>query len=248
MRERWMLQHSAPDGVSTAYVYTIPSPGSGAASHRDLAQGAPADLSLITVRLPGRESRFSEPLLLDMEAVVAECVENIGRHARDHSKPFLLLGDCSGAFIAYEVARRLERDGPASAGLGVLGQVAPGAWDTSSPMADLPGDRFRTALLEAEIVSADIAASPDRFAFFTPVLRADLRVVELYEWKPEPAPGFPVVVFVDKDADATEQENMRAWTGATRGMVEIVLFPEAEAGRVEVIGAELARLLSVSGC
>ncbi|WP_406730089.1 thioesterase domain-containing protein [Streptomyces sp. NBC_01794] len=97
------------------------------------------------------------------------------RHARGHGELFILLGDCSGAFVAYEVARRLEQEGLALCGLAVLRQVAPSAWGTSSPMAHLPSDHFLKALLKAGIVSSEVAADNNKFSFFEPVLRADLR-------------------------------------------------------------------------
>ncbi|MEU5839988.1 hypothetical protein ABZ820_40960 [Streptomyces diacarni] len=57
----------------------------------------------------------------------------------EHGLPFFLLGECSGAYIAWELGRTPEHAGRYTEALLVLRQVAPVAYDRSVTFAELPG-------------------------------------------------------------------------------------------------------------
>ncbi|MFD9948500.1 thioesterase II family protein [Nonomuraea sp. NPDC059023] len=245
MLERWMLEHRPPNGRTRAVVYTVPAAGAGAAAHRELAGELPDRLAVFSLRLPGRESRFSEPPLRTMTEVIGAYGEKLARHARGHGLPFVLVGDCSGGLIAYELGRSLERreSGPPEA-VAVIGQHAPCAGDAPSALSSLPEDRFRAALVEEGILSSEVAADDAMFAFFGPVVRADLAVAETYRWQARELPRFPIMAFTRDHLDARTEASLLAWTKATRGGVRLVARASSATQLARLLDMELDDLLA----
>ncbi|WP_164990890.1 alpha/beta fold hydrolase [Streptomyces sp. GZWMJZ-114] len=78
--------------------------GAGAAPFRGWGELVPDWISVVGVRLPGRESRLREPLLTSMEDVARHIIAEL----EGPTGPVALFGHCFGGPVAFRVAQLLE--------------------------------------------------------------------------------------------------------------------------------------------
>src|SRR5690349_11564082 len=102
----WFRVGPAQVGTRTA-VFLLPHAG-GAASFFGSWAGRRGALELIPTQYPGREDRFSERALDQIDALAAGF---IGALTPFLGGPFALFGHSMGGMLAYEVARTLRRRG-----------------------------------------------------------------------------------------------------------------------------------------
>jgi surfactin synthase thioesterase subunit len=246
---RWLVDYHDLDATEPNTVaYTVPAAGAGAAAHRVLASAAPAGTATMTVRLPGREARFSEPPLRRMADLVADTGPRLAEHVRAHGLPFVLVGECVGALSAYELARFLAGQGLPPAALLVIGQWGPADRPAEEALHELPGEQFRQALLDHGFVAPEIGDDPDVFAMFEATMRADWALAHAYRWQPGGFADFPVSV-VARTLDGTTAEALRAsWAPTTSGRTSVVTsVAEGYADERDAVSVELTRLAALAG-
>ncbi|MEU8589396.1 thioesterase domain-containing protein [Streptomyces sp. NPDC048664] len=191
-------------------VLIVPHAGAGAASGLAFAEHAPAGWLVATARLPGRESRLREsvpalPGLVDDVVATARALPG--------TAPLIVLGACSGAVIALEAVRTLEREGGATvAGLMVVSQWA--MTERPDPDRRSVSDTDDTAeilqILQeyggADAVPRALAGNPEMLALALPPIVADVRAVEGHRCAPTPPLRCPLLtVFGDEDPLCPEE-------------------------------------------
>ena len=120
----------------------LPHAGGGASSFHPLAALLPRDIEMLTVQLPGRESRLSEPPFRRMAPLVDALTDAIAPLLDD--KPYALFGHSMGALIAYELGRAFERERlPLPRTTIVSGRRAPSVPNTEAPLASPAGRSVR---------------------------------------------------------------------------------------------------------
>src|SRR5882757_3624949 len=101
----------------------VPHAGAGSAAYRQLARQVRDVAQPLIVRLPGRESRLSEPAYTDIRSMVRALVPAVLPHLRGQ---LVLYGHSMGALVAFETARILQfAYGMSPAHLVVSGMEAP---------------------------------------------------------------------------------------------------------------------------
>ncbi|GLW73269.1 thioesterase [Kitasatospora phosalacinea] len=207
MSPRTFTLKGADPAAAALRVLLVPHAGAGASSGLAFAGHAPADWLVATVRLPGRESRIREPVP-ELPGLVEEVAAAAA--ALPGTAPLVVVGVCSGAVIALEAVRALQRDG----GVPVAGLVVVSQW----AVTERPDPGRRTlrdtedvpevlALLEGFGGVPDaLAADPEMLRLLLPGLVGDLRAVEDYRSDPEPLLHCPLLtVFGDEDPLCPEE-------------------------------------------
>src|SRR5690606_21024414 len=128
-------------------LFCFPFGGAGASVFRPWPAGLPAWMEVNAVQLPGREMRVREQPLVRVADAVDGVFAAIGRRGPPH-KPFALFGHSLGAFVAYELARRLTAAGNPPAHLVVSGQRPPDQPDFYPPVSHLNDDDFIATVVE----------------------------------------------------------------------------------------------------
>ncbi|MEU6221067.1 thioesterase domain-containing protein [Streptomyces sp. NPDC047022] len=182
-------------------VLIVPHAGAGAASGRAFADHAPAPWMVATARLPGRESRVRESIPR-LPGLVDDVVAVI--RALPGTAPLVVVGVCSGAVIALEAVRAVQREGGGSvAGLVVVSQWA--VTEKPDPDRRSVGDTDDTGeileiLEEYGGVPELLAGNEEMLRLALPPVVADIRAVEDYSSDPHPPLGCPLLtVFGDED-------------------------------------------------
>ncbi|MFI9388803.1 thioesterase II family protein [Kutzneria sp. NPDC052558] len=205
---RWLVRISG-DETYRHVLYAIPHAGAGAAAVKKTCHALAERCATVAVRLPGRESRMDEEPITDLDVLADELAEQIAGHAG--GRRIFLYGHCSGAVVAYEVARRLpaERLGH----LVVSAHQAPdripaiGAWR-------LPRDPFLARVAADGYLPAEILDEPQLVELVEPALRADYQAVECHRSSMEVL-GTPILALLGTEEHSVDVADVRAWSALT---------------------------------
>lgn len=235
---RWILRQPAA-GPARLRLFCLPFAGGGASSYRGWRDGLPAGVELCALQLPGREARFGEPLLSEMQALVEGTLQAV-LPLRD--RPYAFFGHSMGAVIAYETARRLaECGGPQPALLAVSGRCAPFLQPRVEPMHGLDDDAFIQGLRRLEGTPAEVLENGELMQLLLPILRADFRAIESYRWREGPPLTSRLLVLGGETDPDTDPPALQAWAEVTRGGCRCEILP----GGHFFIASERARVLSI---
>ncbi len=181
--------------------------GGSASFFRDWVNALPADIDLLAIQYPGREDRFSEPCLTDMQRLADGAAHALQGYA---DRPLALFGHSLGAVVAYEVAARLEQRAIAVDHLFVSAHPAPhrqrGGHLHRGPDAALLDDVRRLSEQPNPLLD-----DPALCELFLPGLRSDYRVVETYTCaQPRPL-NSRITVFCPEQDPEIELDEADAW-------------------------------------
>lgn len=204
-------------------LFCFPFAGGGTTPFRGWAEAMPQEVALCPVRLPGRESRLSEPPFRDMSALVAALAEAIPRYL---DRPFAFYGHSMGAAISFELSRALLSKGLSiPAALFVSAARAPHFRQGWVPPPEPSEEEFLRELERLEGIPPEVRQSRELLAVILPALRADAALYRNYVY-PGPVPlNCPVYAYGGRQDPNVRPEHLQGWGQETTGTVHLRLFP-----------------------
>lgn len=195
-----------------ARLYAFPHAGSGPSSMGALARRLGGDVEVWSVNLPGRQSRLAEPPRTDLAALVAILADDLGERS---AGPFALFGYCSGALLAYLVARALAGAGRAPRHLFVASFAAPDVALLARRLHRLPSDRFWERLPVDGGLAPELAAREDLRPVFEPALRGDFALLAGYRHAAGAPLAVPITVLAGRDDTSLTRGSVLGWRRQT---------------------------------
>ncbi len=221
-------------------LFCFPYGGRGASLFRGWQEVLPAEVDVCPVQLPGRENRAREAPFTDVRQLAVELATALGPHL---TLPFALFGHSLGAFVAFELARRLhEQNGPAPIHLFVSGQRAPHWPAPLPPIFHLPDEEFLDEVVRRyDAVPKIVRETPELRDMLLVLLRADFTMNDTYGYGEGARLTCPITCLgADGDPESRE-DDLRAWREHTGGRFEVRMFPGGhffiESARTAVLGA-----------
>jgi medium-chain acyl-[acyl-carrier-protein] hydrolase len=200
----------------------LPYAGGGASIFRGWQDRLPADVEVLAVELPGRESRMREVSFTRLRPLV----DILGRVLEPVlDRPIALFGHSMGALIAFELARTLRRAGRSIQRLFVAGHQAPHAREVETPLHKLPDDAFKSELVRLGGTTQEVISEPELMEIFLPVLRADFALVETYVYTPEPPLSCPISAFGGLADTTVPRARLQAWQDQGDAEFRVRMFP-----------------------
>ncbi len=202
-----------------------PHAGGGAVTFRRWAQLLAPRIEVIALRLPGRESRFGEPPVVGVSALVPKLIDDIGpllgpRHA--------WFGHSMGGLIAFEACRELhDRGGPRPERLVLAATRAPHLPAHRPPVWDASDAEFVERLVELGGVPPDVLRDVTALSVLLPALRADFATAETYR-EPNGEPlDIPINTFGGTADLWATRADLQAWARYSRHECSQTLLPGA---------------------
>lgn len=201
-------------GISGLRLFCFPHVGAGASAF-NVWQPAwmPDNIELWTVRLPGREQRLSEPPFHRMGPFVEALYEVM---AAQLSGPYAFYGHSLGALVAFEMARKIQRQGkPGPIRLLVSAHTAPQLGLCRPVLHNLPDKEFVKALRRFAGTPDEALENEDLMSIMMAVLRADFEVDETYSYEEGQPLDCPISAFGGIDDPDVSQDDLAAWKAHT---------------------------------
>ncbi|HKR50298.1 MAG TPA: alpha/beta fold hydrolase [Pseudonocardiaceae bacterium] len=244
-RSCWVqVSHPRPD--ARLRLICLPAAGGGASRYRDWPAHLPDDVEVVSVQLPGRESRFTEPPIESMEQLTGPLLDGLAGYL---TPPFALFGHSMGALIAFELARRMRRmrpEGLAPVHLFASGCRAPHLPSRSPDRHPLPAPEFLAAVGELGGIPPELLAEGQLLEAMLPTLRSDFTLRETYLFRLGAPLSCPVSAFGGLQDEEVPPEDVRAWSRHTSGTFRVHLLPgghffvnSARAELLRLVGSEL---------
>jgi medium-chain acyl-[acyl-carrier-protein] hydrolase len=204
----------------------------------------PETIQLCAIQLPGRETRFAEPLIDQMDRMVDRLAEEL---ATEVELPYVVYGHSMGARIGFELVRAFRRLGlPQPAHLFV------GACDAPSrarpPRQGLMLHEAPDAVLISHLADFGGAAravfdNAELMNLLLPIYRADLALNERYLFTEEPPLDCPITAFGGCNDRNVSMGALEDWRLQTRADFELCMVEGAHFFLKDAVGSFLPMLL-----
>ena len=197
--------------------------GGSASSFATWHRFLPPEIEVCSVQLPGRETRRSEPFIVEMARLLERLTPAL---APAHDRPVALLGYSLGAVIAFEYARTLRRCGLAGPVQLLVAAARPPQDRSYQPISHLPRPDFLRAIAQRyDGIPKPILEDPELLEYFLPVLQADLRLLESHHYVAEEPLACPITAFGGTEDPRVSREQLDAWAAQTSSSFRSRLFP-----------------------
>jgi natural product biosynthesis luciferase-like monooxygenase protein len=208
-------------GAAPRYLFCLPYAGGNASLFRDWPDALAGRASVVPLRLPGRLDRLAEPAVPDLGTLVDGIA---GELAAALDRPYALFGVSMGALVAFELGRRLTRDGAAPERLFVASYRAPRLPQHRPLLHALPPGDLVGVLRRIGAAPPGLLDSPELMRAMLPTIRADFAVTETYRYSPGPALPAPITVLRGRDDGAATEAQVAGWRDESSRPVEFVVL------------------------
>lgn len=207
----WIVR-TKPSPRARLRLFCFPCGGVGASPYKQWPEALGPLFDVCALHPPGREARRSEATITAIEPYLDQVVEAL-RPLLD--KPFAFFGHSVGALVAFEVTRRLRREGaPLPVHLFVSGRHAP-QWLLEERAQLLPDPEFIALLRTLNGLPAAVLESRELMEVMLPILRADCVLHESYVYADEPPLEVPIAAFAGVDDPTAVEAQLLAWGAQT---------------------------------
>lgn len=197
--------------------------GGSASAYREWAKDLADHAELVAIQLPGRESRFNEPLLDNISDIVDRLCLNFNGYL---DKSFIFFGHSIGALIAFELVRALRRKGMLQPKhLIVSGTKAPQVPLKRAPIYNLPDSKLIEEIRKYNGIPSTILEDKELMAIFLPIIRADFCISETYKYTSEEPLTYPITALGGLSDDTFDSEDLLKWQEQTSSLFEYDLLP-----------------------
>ncbi|NOK63905.1 MAG: thioesterase [Chloroflexi bacterium AL-W] len=218
----WFV-HTRPNPQARLRLFCFPYAGGGASVFRLWANEMPAQVEVLAIQPPGRETRLSEKAFTRM----APYVQNIAREIAPYTdKPFAFFGHSLGARVSFELARSLRRNAmPTPVQLFVSGNPAPHIPDPDPPIYHLPDSEFIQELRGYNGTPNEVLEHEELMELLLPLLRADFELHDTYTYTSDEPLDCPIFAFGGLRDPDVSQDDLTAWRKQTSNSFNLRMFP-----------------------
>jgi len=208
----WLRRFRPPVHDTPFHLVCLPHAGGSASYFFPMAGALDIEIDVLAAQYPGRQDRHREPAMDDIEALADRLTAAV--HALT-DRDVVLLGHSMGALVAFEMARRLERDGRPPRHLVVSGRRPP----SPVPRGEVHTWSDRAVIAELRALGGDEMPLPgdEVLQLALPAIRADYRALETYADRLGAPLNCPVTAMCgDRDGHA-DAHDMNGWNSHTTG-------------------------------
>ncbi len=219
--EPW-IAYAQPRPDARLRLFCFHFAGGAASAFRGWQDALPAGVEVRAIQLPGRENRLREGLLDSMDAVLPPLTRPVLELL---DLPAVFFGHSMGALVAFEFIRALRRSGqPLPLHFFPAGRRNPGTPCRFPDIHDLPRADLLEAMRKYGGTPDAILNDPEMMELILPIVRADFKILETYQFRGEAPLDLPITVYAGHQDIRTNQAELRAWGKQTTGPFALRMF------------------------
>ncbi|GEO09793.1 thioesterase II family protein [Segetibacter aerophilus] len=208
--------------MSNITVFCLPFAGGSKYSLAFLKKVLPKNISCHFLEYRGRGTRAKEDFAENISEVVDDVFKSITPLL---DKPYAIYGHSMGAKIAYLLTLRIREEGKKMPiHLFVSGTDGPSVPARKSPKHLLPKNEFVTAVKELGGLPDEILGHEEMLEYFEPILRADFKISESYQYEGTEPLKIPLTVMVG-DKEDMQEEDILQWQNETLIPIKLYRLP-----------------------
>lgn len=143
------------------------------------------NIILKPIEYAGRGKRIREDFYADVASAVNDIYEQIAKYIDEYE--FAIFGHSMGTVVAYEVCKKIRKiSGKEPLYIFVSGRYPPHIKKKGDIIYNLPDDEFKRAILKIGGTPKEVFENKDLAALFLPIIRADYKIIELYDFNGAP--------------------------------------------------------------
>ncbi|MFF4583276.1 thioesterase II family protein [Streptomyces sp. NPDC001389] len=232
------IRRFEPRPDSSVRLVCLPHAGGSASFYLPVARAMPDFADVLCVQYPGRQDRRAEPLVDSIPELADQVFTALLPWA---DRPLAFFGHSMGASVAFEVARRFEREkGIVAAALFASGRRAPSAYrhETVHLRDD---DGLIEEMKSLSGTDSRLLGDEEVLRMVLPAIRADYRAAETYTPEPGERLRCPLLAMVGTGDPKVTVAEAEAWAEHTEGPFGLRVFSPGHfylvRDHAEVIGA-----------
>lgn len=172
------------------------------------------EIEICAIKLPGRSTRFNEPMITNMHQL-SESIAAVIKRLND--LPFAIYGECAGALVGLATARALRKKFEL-APRHLFAASAGTPRRPASGLHQLPDAIFRREVLARGFLPPEISAEDEAIDFFLPQIRADFEMLETLD-AAEHCPLSCPITTLSRTGDGFENSaSLKDWRTETSGV------------------------------
>jgi surfactin synthase thioesterase subunit len=228
MREASTLQpwifRPKPKPAARLRLFCVPYAGRGASVYREWPDLLGDSVELCALQLPGRENRLRERPFNRMPELVREAAGVLESYL---DLPYALFGHSLGAMVCFELARTLRNQhGNTPVHLFVSARRAPQLPDRRPLLSSMSDEGFVAEIRHRyNGISVEIFNDRELMALLLPTLRADVEMLDTYEYQSAPPLDCPITAFGGQNDRETLFEELAGWRNQTSVRFETYILP-----------------------
>lgn len=204
---RWLKSEST-ESPTKLRLFCFPFAGAGTSAYMGWRKHLAPEVELISVQLPGRENRYSEPAISDMPELLQALETVIAPYT---NQPWAVFGHSMGAAIGYNIVGKLVSQGyPKPAKLFVSAKTPPHMPPNKELISELSDQMLIKAL--SQRYGADISnGHKELLELMLPTLRADFKLIETTFDYPTNSSPLPITAFNGSLDHSVSAQQMNEW-------------------------------------
>jgi surfactin synthase thioesterase subunit len=199
----------------------FPHAGGSASYYSPFTAHLSPQVEVLAIQYPGRQERFLETRIESIPEL-ADAVSSALLQWRD--RPFALFGHSMGAFVAFEVARRMQERGVSPLSTFLSGAPAP-SHRPHKTLHLLDESDLAAELCRMGGTNPELLADQDMQAMILPIARGDIKALETYACAAGAKLDCPIWAFVGTADAEAPVEDAAAWREYTTSDFELKVFP-----------------------
>lgn len=194
----------------------LPPAGAGASTFYPLLELDSNKLQICPIALPGREDRFAEAIPQSINALAQQMAVEL---LPILDRPYAILGYSMGALLGRELVHHWQKMNLSSPVMMIsLSARAPQRrYGNDQLLHKLPSNAFQVAISELGGMPEELLKLPGIMEIYEPILRADMRNCETYEYASLPIMNTELHVIHGKDDTLVSRQDAEAWNQHTSG-------------------------------
>jgi medium-chain acyl-[acyl-carrier-protein] hydrolase len=247
--DRW-VSCPKPNPEARMRLFFFPYAGAGSTSYNAWLRHFPPEVEIFLVHLPGRDKRISEAPFTQFPPLIEPLSHALAQYL---DRPFSFFGHSMGGLVSFEVTRQLRRQyGLMPAHLFVSARLAPQVPDSRPKLHPLPEKEFLAATEKRYgALPQLVLEDPELLKLFLSILRADLNLIEEYQYVDESPLECPISVFGGLQDHTVTHDELRAWRAQTKDRFDLKMLPgdhffiqSSKALIAQTISEELFKLMN----